>query len=324
MNILVIGANGLLATNTILLLLEKGFNVKALLRNKNKFIPFKHKNLVFIEGDITNVSSIENAFVGCDYVLHAAANTSQSLLSLSDYYPVNIQGTKNIIECCKKHKIKKLIYIGTANSFGYGSIENLGNETIQQKKPFTNSIYAISKYESQQLINNTKELNIVSICPTFMIGAYDAKPSSGKIILLANKKIIFYPPGGKNFIHVKDVSNAIVNALEYGKNGENYILANENMSYKAFFKLVNEINSKHPVLIKLPKVLLLTLGYIGDFIRWFRRPINLSSVNTKLIIINSFYSNEKAKKDLKINFTSTEVAIKDALEWFKKEGVLNN
>jgi nucleoside-diphosphate-sugar epimerase len=157
-----------------------------------------------------------------------------------------------------------------------------------------------------------------------MIGAYDAKPSSGKIILLANKKIIFYPPGGKNFIHVKDVSNAIVNALEYGKNGENYILANENMSYKAFFKLVNEINSKHPVLIKLPKVLLLTLGYIGDFIRWFRRPINLSSVNTKLIIINSFYSNEKAKKDLKINFTSTEVAIKDALEWFKKEGVLNN
>ena len=60
MNVLVTGANGLLATNTIKLLLEKGFIVKALLRNKEKFIAPNHKNLTLIEGDITKIQSLKN------------------------------------------------------------------------------------------------------------------------------------------------------------------------------------------------------------------------------------------------------------------------
>ena len=320
-NVLVTGANGLLATNTIKLLLEKGFIVKALLRNKEKFIAPNHKNLTLIEGDVTKIQSLKKHFLGCDVVIHAAANTSQNLLHLSDYYPVNVQGTKNVIECCKINEIKKLIYIGTANSFGHGSLENLGNESLNQKSPFDKSYYAISKLKSQVLINNTKGIDIISICPTFMIGAYDAKPSSGKIIFLANKRIVFYPPGGKNFIHVKDVATAILNAINFGKPGENYILGNENMSYKAFFDLTNKLTNRSPVMIRLPKSILKIMGQFGNIIRWFGFPVNLSSVNIDLLNVKSYYSNKKAKDELKMNFSSMDLAISDAINWFKKEGL---
>jgi dihydroflavonol-4-reductase len=87
---------------------------------------------------------------------------------------------------------------------------------------------------------------VVIVNPTFMIGPYDTKPSSGKIILMGyNKRISFLPPGGKNFIHVKDAAAAVCNALKYGKNREKYLLCNENLTYREFFKLMNR-NSVRP------------------------------------------------------------------------------
>ena len=58
-----------------------------------------------------------------------------------------------------------------------------------------------------------------------MLGAYDTKPSSGKIILMGlNKKLLFHPPGGKNFVHVRDVAKGLISCLEKGKNGERFVL----------------------------------------------------------------------------------------------------
>lgn len=323
MNVLITGANGLLATNTVFLLLEQGYCVKALVRNKKKFIAFEHENLELIEGDITIYSTLEKAVKACDYLIHAAATTSQNLLKLADYYTVNVIGTENVIKCCEEHNIKKLIFIGSASSFGHGSLSSPGNESMKTKYPATESLYALSKLKAQKLINTaSKEINVVSVCPTFMIGAYDAKPSSGKIILMAQKKVVFYPPGGKNFVHVKDVANGVVNALEFGKNGEIYIISNENMSYKMFFKLVAKINNKRPMLIKIPTALLLCLGYLGELIRRFGIRTNLSAINAKFLTINSFYSNEKARKELQMTFTPVETAIKDAVDWFKSQNMI--
>ena len=132
---------------------------------------------------------------------------------------------------------------------------------------------------------------------------------------------MFYPPGGKNFIHVKDVATAILNAINFGKPGENYILGNENMSYKAFFDLTNKLTNRSPVMIRLPKSILKIMGQFGNIIRWFGFPVNLSSVNIDLLNVKSYYSNQKAKDELKMNFSSIDLAISDAINWFKKEGL---
>ena len=132
---------------------------------------------------------------------------------------------------------------------------------------------------------------------------------------------MFYPPGGNNFIHVKDVATAILNAINFGKPGENYILGNENMSYKAFFDLTNKLTNRKPVMIRLPKSILKIMGQFGNIIRWFGFPVNLSSVNIDLLNVKSYYSNQKAKDELKMNFSSMDIAISDAINWFKKEGL---
>src|SRR3546814_1553418 len=94
MKVLVTGANGLLATNTIITLLSRGYHVKGLIRDTRKFLLTPHANLELAVGDITDVSSLDRAVVGCDYIIHCAATTDQRLLRYEDYHRINVQGTE--------------------------------------------------------------------------------------------------------------------------------------------------------------------------------------------------------------------------------------
>lgn len=325
MKVLVTGANGFLATNTIIELLNRGYFVKGLVRNKNNFAYSAHPNLELVEGDITNINDIENAVRGCDFVIHAAANTNQSLLKYRDYQNVNVNGTVNVLEASIKNKVNKIVYVSSANVFGYGTKNHLGDEYQKIKKPFSKSFYALSKLEGQKMaLSASKKIDVVVVNPTFMLGAYDTKPSSGKTIIMGlNKHILFYPPGGKNFIHVNDAAKGIVSALVKGKNGEAYLLASENLSYKEFFqKLTSRIN-RNTILIKLPKILILTIGLIGSLIRKFGIKTNLSMTNMSILCINNFYSNKKAKIELGITFRPIEEAIDDAISWFKNNDTID-
>ncbi len=325
MKVLVTGANGLLATNTIIELLDRGYLVKGLIRNKNKFAYGEHPNLELFEGDITNLSDVELATKDCDFVIHAAANTNQDLLKLSHYHSVNVMGTENLLKGCLKNKVKKFIFVSTANTFGYGTKTELGNESKDIKEPFSLSFYALSKLEAQNLLfKAAHKINVVVVNPTFMLGAYDTKPSSGKIILMGLKKyLLFYPPGGKNFIHVRDAAYGVVNAIKKGKNGEAYLLAGENLSYKEFFKKVNLNTNNNPLLIKLPKSLLLFLGTLGNLIRKAGVKTDLSKTNMHILCVGNFYSNKKAKEELHMTFRPVEEAIDDAISWFRTNGKIN-
>ncbi len=319
--VFVTGANGLLGTNLVLLLLKQGYEVKAFVRKKERFIHFQHKNLRINEGDILDRQLLEKEIGTCQYVVHVAAVTDQDLLTLNDYRKINVQGTKNIVDACKAQKVEKLVYIGTANTFGYGNLLKPGYEGMEMKKPFTKSLYAMSKMEAQSLVDRSaKTINITTISPTFMLGAYDTKPSSGELILKAlNKKVIFCPSGGKNFVHVKDVAKAVIKGLELKTSGENFIVANENMSYKTFFSKVARLNNQKSIFIVIPDFLLLAAGEAGEIFRGFGIKTRLSRVNTKILTTKNYYTNFKAVSRLNLTFTPIDEAIRDAIDWFKKQ-----
>ena len=319
--VFVTGANGLLGTNLVLLLLRQGYKVKAFVRKRERFIHFQHNNLIISEGDILDRQLLKKEIGPCQYVVHVAAVTDQDLLSLNDYRQINVQGTKNILDTCREQKVKKLVYIGTANTFGYGNLLKPGHEGLAMKNPFTKSLYAISKMEAQRLIDNSaKTINITTISPTFMLGAYDTKPSSGELILKAlNKKVIFCPSGGKNFVHVKDVAKAVIKGLELKTSGENFIVANENMCYKTFFSKAARLNKQGSLLIVIPDFLLRAAGEAGEIFRRFGIKTRLSRANTKILTIKNYYTNSKAVSRLNLSFTPVDEAIRDAIDWFKKQ-----
>ena len=86
-----------------------------------------------------------------------------------------------------------------------------------------------------------------------MLGPYDSKPSSGRVILMGYKrKLMFYPPGGKNFVAVQDVAGCAVSALTTGVPGTAYIIGGENMYHKDIFRMLSGRTGTKCLMLKIP------------------------------------------------------------------------
>lgn len=154
--IMVTGANGLLGTNTIIHLLNQGYYVVGFLRNKEKYLGGSHKNLELVEGDLMNTDDLMKVSIGCKFIVHTAALTNQNIQNYSTYKRINVYGLRNVVEAAIHNNVKKIVHVSSANVYGYGDLNNLGDETKEMSYPFTESFYAKSKKESQEFILSKK------------------------------------------------------------------------------------------------------------------------------------------------------------------------
>lgn len=242
---------------------------------------------------------------------------------------VNFEGTKNIMEVVEKLNMKRMVHIGTANSFGHGSKENPGDETTSFVFGRYGLDYIDSKYLSQKMLMEKYSQDgfpIIIINPTYMIGPFDSGPSSGKMILeLLKDRLPGYSDGGKNFICATDVAKATVKALKAGRLGECYIAGNENLEYEEFFKKVCAVRNKKFNLIRVPGFLVLWIGFYNSVVaRLIDKAPKLSYSMSRMATVGQYYSSKKAQKELNLPQTPIERGIELCIEWFELNGYLNN
>jgi dihydroflavonol-4-reductase len=328
MKILVTGPDGVLGSNLVRELLKRNHSVSVLLLEGTESPTLEGLSITSYYGNILKPETLDVPFKNNEIVIHCAAATSVFPARNEFVNTVNIEGSRNIVNACLKHSIKRLIYVGTANSFSFGTSKD---EPGVENTPYASLRYGLdymdSKRYAQDLVLEAvrnQGLPAIIINPTFMIGPYDSKPSSGKMILaLYHGKVPGYTQGGKNYVAVKDVAVAIANAIDKGKIGECYICGNENLTYKeAFDKLANAIGAKPPKL-KMPDFM---VKFYGAFSSLMAKIFKFEPAVTKELAIIScdhhYYSSEKARKELDLPQTPIETAAKECFEWFKENNYL--
>jgi dihydroflavonol-4-reductase len=324
MKVLITGANGFLASNIIRELNKKEIDVKGMVRENSNLLSLKTAKYEKVVGDINNVGDLKNAAHGCDVIIHAAANTSQ--YAHRNLNMDNIEGTKNVISVSERLRINRLIFVSSANTFGYGSKKHPGDESVKMSPVFKKSPYAYSKYKAQEAVlaaNKEGRIKAIVVNPAFMIGKYDAKPSSGKLLTTyLNNPIAICPPGGKSIVHVRDVAVAICNSIDRGVDGTCYLLAGENLTYKEFYnKLATETGQKKKTIF-LSKFVLALLGSVGSVINKMGIHTSLNRINTNILSIQNYYSSKKAIHALGMPVSSVDEAISDAISWFSQNNYL--
>jgi dihydroflavonol-4-reductase len=323
----VTGADGMLGSSVCRELVRQGYAVRDMILPDRNLSVLSGLKIEIVEGNILDKELLQKVMRTCDFVIHAAASTSVWPSRSKMVMDVNFEGTKNIMEVAEKLNMKRMVHIGTANSFGHGSKEKPGDETM----PFVFGKYGLdyidSKYASQEMLLE-KHLSdgfpIIIINPTYMIGPFDSGPSSGKMIIeLLQGRIPGYTAGGKNFISSTDVAIAAVNALKLGRLGECYIAGNENLDYKEFFKKVCAVKNKKFRLIKVPGFLVLCLGFYNSVVaRVINKAPKLSYTMTRMASVGQYYSSEKARQELKLPQTPIEKGIELCVDWFESNGYL--
>ena len=168
MNILITGSSGLIGKSLQSLILDKINNYIFLTSN---------------DCDLRNLEDVNNIFKNYkpDIVIHLASKVAGLYGNMNNNYIFlmdNIKINSNILECCEKYKIKRLINILSTCIFPNDNIKYpLTSDQILNGKPHnSNSGYAYSKrflYIGSELLTNYSDIEIINLIPTNLYGKYD-------------------------------------------------------------------------------------------------------------------------------------------------------
>lgn len=324
MKILITGADGMLGSNLVRLLLEKGHEISVLVHPASRSTALDGLPVTKYSGDILVPETLNAAVSENEVIIHAAASTSIWPSRSKTVRRINIEGTRNIVDSALSHHTKRLIYIGSGSSVNVAGSPS-GKYAFPGAKFGLD--YIDSKFEALNLVLDavkTRGLPALAILPTFMIGPYDSLPGSGKMILaMAQGRLKFYTGGGRNFIHVKDVAVAISNSLEMGRIGQYYIAGNENLSYRDFFRKVARIVSRPEPRIYIPDWLAKSIGFMGSLSgEILRKQPFLTYPMARISCEKQFVSSESAVKELNMPQTNIEMAISACYNWFVENAYL--
>ncbi len=324
--VLVTGADGLLGSYLVRELLEAGYGVRALIQAESPATTLDGLDIDRHIGDLTSDRDLEKAVSGCRHVFHCAAIASiwadPGLL-----WRINVDCTRRLLDLCLAEKIGRLVFVGSASSFQFGPRQQPGDETGGFPEAHRGNAYMESKHEATRLVREYVEhrgLDAVIVVPTFMLGYFDSRPSSGELVRqFVNRPLPFTPGGGRNFVHARDVARAMVTALREGRCGETYIAAGENLSYKDFFSRVARLAGSRAPRFVLPEAVVLAGGAAGSLVGKLRRkPPALSLDVARLSCLDAYYSNRKAKRELGLESTPIDTAIADSIRGLRAYGHL--
>lgn len=321
MPILVTGGTGFVGNNVVRALLEQGDQVRVLVRSTAPQPCFEDLDVEFVEGDICDSDSVTTACEGVDAVIHVAAMVQIGWSQLERQRAVNVGGTINVATAALANEIR-MVYVSSVDALGIGSEEQPANE----ESPRTGKIqcsYVVSKSESEQELQKviSDGLDAVIVNPGFMLGPYDWKPSSGKMLLgVTKKQPLIAPSGGMTLCHIKDVTAGILAALEKGRAGRNYILGGTTMPYFDAWRLFAEVAGTKPPKRRMGPVIMKIAGFVGDCVsKLWCRELDINSAAIQMGAQFHYYDSSRAIEELGYVITDSRTTVDDAWNWFQTQ-----
>jgi len=325
--ILVTGGTGLIGSHLLHVLVQQGGKVRALRRKESnldevrKIFSYYSPNanelfrkIEWVEGDMMDVSSLEDAMEGITHIYHCAAIVSLNPKHGKKMIRNNVTGTANMVNAAIVKKILKFCHVSSVAGLGILKDGKEITEETHWNEQTNFSAYAISKYLSENEVWRASQegLNVVIVNPSVVIGPGNWRRSSGDIFIGANKGLRWYTSGGIGYVDVRDVVKSMTNLMESDINNERFIVSSENHSYKTFFGLVNA-SIKKPLPNKKAGKLILEIVWRFDKLRSMLTGSRhvLTKEIAKYSQINLSYSNLKIKKILQFDFIPVEQSIKD-------------
>ena len=327
---IVTGAAGHLGSTVVRKLLALGKTIRTLV------LPHEmHKNDLIgteiYEGDVCNEESLEPLFATQDgeelIVIHCAGIVSIASGYHKIVYDVNVSGTRNVVDCCIKHHVKKLVYVSSVHAIPEKPKGEIITEISHFDPDQVVGLYAKTKSEATQIVLNAaaEGLDASVVHPSGICGPYDY--GRGHITQLCKDyykgSLTAAVKGGYDFCDVRDVADGIISCVENGKQGECYILSGKYYSIPDMLEYFHEISGKKPIKTYLPLWFAkLTAPLAEVYYKILRQPPLYTSYSLYTLETNANFSNEKAKSWLGYHVRPITDTIKDMMNWMKKEKLI--
>lgn len=326
MKTLVTGGTGFVGANVVRALLQRGVEVRALVRPRSDTRNLDKLEVELVAGDLRDRSSLEAALDGCDTVYHVAAMYALWTSDPQQIYDSNVTGTVNMLEAAGMAGVQRIVYTSSVATIGLPKDGTPGTEEVPLQPEEMISDYKRSKYLAEQEVMKYAQhgLPVVIVNPSFPVGPWDVKPTpSGQLIVnFLRGKIPAYVDTGLNVVDVEDVAIGHLLAAEKGRIGERYILGHANVTLPDMFQLLEQVSGVRAPRIRIPYGLAYLSACVSELVAHtitHKAPfVTLSGV--KLSRKRMFFDASKAVRELGFPQTSAVEALRKAVQWFRAHG----
>lgn len=333
--ILVTGGTGLLGTHVLVELTKGEEKIRALKRKSSDLSHFirvfdfyfgadsiKHQEKIdWVEGDILDIVSLEDAVKGCTIVYHCAALVSFVKRDFRKLIKVNKEGTANVVNVCLSEKIDHLCYVSSTAAIGRAEFKEVYDETNKWQSSKHNSGYAVSKYLAENEVWRGVEegLNAVIVCPSVILGPGNWNESSLSIFKVAKKGLKFYTPGLNAFVDARDVAKCMTELSNQRIFNERFLTFSENVKYQMLFeKIAKKFGVKAPSILVKPWMAGLAWRIEGLLRFFFGRKQNITKETAHSSMQTTKYANQKLVDRIGYKYYSIDDAIDNAVNYFNQ------
>ncbi len=330
--VLVTGGTGFLGSHLLLYLLRKDVQVRAIYRNPVSLNKTKHlfslyhpnpqemfDRIEWIQGDITNITELDEIFEGIEKVYHTAALVDITTDKTGKMELVNVEGTKNMLQFAIDHNIRKFLHVSSIAALG-GYDMPITEKTYWSWKENSGE-YAKSKFLAEMEVwRATQEgLNAIIINPSVILGSGFWKEGTGKLFSQIDKGLKYYMNGVSGFVDVWDVVKAMHQLMESDINNESFIVSAENLSYKDLLTKIASYLQKKPPHRELKPWMFYPLKPFNTLSKILRGKYLLEPSMIHSLFSQSFYSSDKLIKTLNFQFIPIDLSIRNIADKFRLE-----
>jgi len=324
---LVTGATGFVGSAVARALLARGHRVRALLRANSDRTNLAGLDIAPWRGDLTDPASLERAVDGCDYVMHVAADYRIWVPDPAAMLKANVEGTRALMIAAQAAGVKRVVYCSSVAALGLLADGSPADEDTEVSEDRVVGIYKKSKYRAEQAVLalvRERGLNAVIVNPAAPIGPRDIKPTpTGQMIIdAARGKMPAYVETGLCVVHVDDVAEGHMLALERGVSGERYILGGENLYLRDLLALVDTVMGTKRRRLKLASEVLWPLALACEGLARFGVAPLVTRDHLRMAAKKMFFSHAKATRELGFRPRPASEAVADAVAWFQENGRL--
>ena len=334
---LLTGAAGFLGTNICMQLLEKGCKVRALVLPNDKSVKFIPKEVEVILGDLTDAPSLEPFFTvpeGCtSVIIHCASMVTVNPNYSEKLMDVNVGGTRNIITKVLNHpECEKMVYVSSTGAIP----EEPHGIKIREVSKFTPcdpkkvvGAYSQSKAAATQMVLDAVNVMGLKACvvhPSGILGPNDHAigETTGTLLQIIKGEMPMGMQGSFNLCDVRDLAAGTIAAIDKGRIGECYILANKTVTLKDMCDMLHaECNAKK-IKFYLPLDLAdkIAAGLEKQAEKTGKMPL-MTTFSVYNLARNNEFDYSKAEAELGYTTRSYEETIHDEVQWMIAEGLID-
>ncbi|MDX2038698.1 MAG: SDR family oxidoreductase [Isosphaeraceae bacterium] len=335
----VTGSSGLLGTNLVRLLIDRGVRVRALARSREKAVRqfgdvegFDDR-VEIVVGDMTNVASFAPRLSGCDVVFHTAAHFRDSYKGGShrrELHRVNVLGTAELLKAAKSAGVARFVHTSSVAVLR-GERGQVVDETMDRRLEDADDYYRskiLSEREVAAFLGAHPDFWACMILPGWMHGPYDLGPTSaGQTVLdYMRGNVPGIVPGSFAVVDARDVAQAMVSAAERGVRGARYLAAGRHMTLAELFEVLESVTGVAAPKRRIPAALLYAIAAGNELVaRITGRPVLLSWASVRSLTSEaerSRYDHGRSERELGLSFRPVEETLADEVAWFRSAGLL--